>query len=166
MSTSAPSTLEEVIRRSGESWLIDSFGNAEESIRHLRQTLESVNRLACERLKDDAPDLSDAAILELYQQHPLKVRTFLQALGGTRTPDMLLMAWRVIQGMEIKEVSLSYQRQKDFRLRVVLESPDGEVDEAYDSSNVHDFALLRHIGAMTVDGQPILQGFYALRLKD
>ena len=66
-----------------------------------------------------------------YERNPQKVRGFFQALGGTRTPEMLLMVWRIIQGMEIKDIQLSYQRQQAFEVRVVLQSPYGEEDAPY-----------------------------------
>ena len=78
---------------------------------------------------------------------------------------MLLMVWRIIQGMEIKDIQLSYQRQQTFQVRVVLQSPYGEEDEPYHSSNIHDFALLRQIGIHEVSGRPVFDGFYALKLR-
>ena len=78
---------------------------------------------------------------------------------------MLLMAWRIIQGMEIKNVDVAYNRQQDFRLSVTLESPYGDRDEIYESSSIQDFVLFRHIGIMEVDGRPVFDGFYALKLK-
>ncbi len=164
MSTVQPSTLETAIRRSGEDWLIDWLGPKDEAIDHLRGTLDAVNRLAHERLGASAPNLSEDAILAEYNRHPQQVRGFFQALGATRTPDMLLMAWRVIQGAAIKSVDLSYRRQKSFEVRVVLESPYGGNDETYASTHVQDFALFRHIGVLEIDGRPVFDGFYALKL--
>ena len=113
----------------------------------------------------DKPDLSEDAIVAEFARNPQKVRGFFQALGGTRTPDMLLMAWRIIQGMEIKEIQLSYQRQQAFEVRVVLQSPYGGEDAPYISSNIHDFALLRQIGVHEVSGRPVFDGFYALKVR-
>ena len=79
---------------------------------------------------------------------------------------MLLMAWRIIQGMEIRDVQLSYQRQQSFSFRVVLESPDGEQDPPYDSTNIQDFALFRHVGILEIDRRPVFDGFYPLRVRE
>ena len=61
---------------------------------------------------------------------------------------MLLMAWRIIQGMEIKDLRLTYRRQQAFEASVILESPYGEEDAPYTSSKIQDFALLRHLGIL------------------
>src|SRR5437773_1690850 len=112
MSTEHPSNLEEAIRQSGEGWLIDWFAPPTEAMNELRRKLDEVDRRAQDRLGGDAPDLSESSLLSEYIRNPQRVRGFFQALGGTRSPDMLLMAWRIIQGMEIKEIRLSYHRQQ------------------------------------------------------
>jgi hypothetical protein len=78
---------------------------------------------------------------------------------------MLLMVWRIIQVMEIKDVQLSYLRQRSFLLRVILESPHGEEDEPYESDKISDFALFRHIGIMEIGNSPVFDGFYPLRVR-
>jgi hypothetical protein len=78
---------------------------------------------------------------------------------------MLLMVWRIIQGMEVREIQVNYQRQQSFEVRVVLESPYGEVDHPYISRNIHDFALFRHIGILEIGGAPVFDGFYTLRVR-
>jgi hypothetical protein len=164
MSTVHPATLEEAIRQSGEGWLIDWFAPKEQAMDHLRRTLDLVHQRARERLGGNAPDLSEEAVVAEYGRNPQRVRGFFQALGGTRTPEMLLMVWRIIQGMEIKTVQLSYQRQQAFDVRVVLESPYGDEDEDYRSTNIHDFALFRHVGTHEISGRPVFEGFYALKV--
>lgn len=75
------------------------------------------------------------------------------------------MVWRIIQGMKIKGVDLSYQREKAINIRVILESPLGVEDLPYESTNIFDFALLRHIGMMEIDDGPVFDGFYPLRVR-
>src|SRR5262249_29457911 len=144
MSTSALTTLEEAIRHAGEGWLIDWFAPPENAIPHLLQLLKAVQRESQARLGGNAPDFSEESLLREYQRNPQQVRAFFQALGGTRTPEMLLMVWRIIQGMEVKDLQFIYRRRESFEMRVVLESPYGEADEHYLSTNIGDFALLRH----------------------
>lgn len=165
MSTSILSTLEEAIRHSGEGWLIDTYAPPENAMSHVLQTLAAVQHEAQMRLGGDAPNLSEAALLHEYRRNPNRVRGFFQALGGTRTPQMLLMVWRIIQGMEVREIQLRYQRQQAFEVRVVLESPYGEQDAPYVSQNIHDFSLFRHVGIMEIGGAPVFDGFYALRVQ-
>lgn len=165
MSTASPTTLEEAIRHAGEEWLIGSFDRPETAMNRIFQTLAAVQQEAQRRLGDGAPDLTEAALVHEYHRNPLRVRGFFQALGGTRTPAMLLMVWRIIQGMEVKEVRMRYQRQQSFELQVTLESPTGELDPPYNSQNIHDFALFRHIGILEIGGTPVFNGFYALRVR-
>ena len=165
MSTVRPSNLEEAIRQSGESWIIDWFAPPERAIEYIMQTLDAVNRRAAERLGGNAPNFSEESIVREFHRHPQSVRGFFQALGGTRTPDMLLMVWRIIQGMEIKDIQLGYHRQDSFRLRVVLESPYGNSEETYESENIQDFVLIRHVGIMEISGKPVFDGFYPLKVR-
>jgi hypothetical protein len=157
--------LEEAIRHAGEGWLIDWFEPRDQAMSHLRQSLENVARRAGERLGGNAPNLSEAALVDLYNKYPHKVKGFFQVLGGTRTPDILLMAWRIIQGMEIKNIEMDYHRQDHFVIRVTLESPYGEGDELYESSAIQDFTVFRHIGTMEISGKPVFDGFYPLKVK-
>ena len=165
MSTSALSPLENAIRESGEGWLIDRYVPPEKAIEHLRSVLHETGAQARQRFGASAPDFSEETIANEFARHPQQVRGFFQALGGTRTPDILLMAWRILQGMKVKDVQLAYRRQQLFELRVVLESPDGKEDRPYVSQKIQDFALLRHIGILELGGQPIFEGFYPFRVR-
>jgi hypothetical protein len=166
MSVSSSATLEDVIRLSGEGWIIDWFVPREKAIDHIRDTIASVSCRAKERFGDRVQPPTEEVLVDEYRRNPARMRGFFQALGGTRTPDMLLMVWRIIQGMEIKEVRLDYQRALTFELRVVIKSPGGEEDKPYVSDNIHDFALFRHIGILEIDNRPVFDGFYALRIRE
>lgn len=165
MSTNPPTNLEEAIRQSGEGWLIDWFSPPSEAMNHILRILSEVDQRAIARLGGNAPTVSDSSLLTEYKRNPQKVKGFFQALGAARDPEMLLMAWRIIQGMEIKTIELSYFRQKSFDVRVVLESPDGEEDEVYTSKNINDFKLFRHIGILEIDARPVFDGFYPLNVR-
>lgn len=165
MTTPSFQTLEEIIRHAREDWLVQYFAPPSEEIGHIRRTLEDVTRLAVERLGGDAPDVREPALVKEYERHPVQVKAFLQALGGTRTAAMLLMAWRVIQGMEIKTVYMEYLRRDSFRLRVILGSPYSNNDEEYESPNINDFSLLRHFAVMEINHKPVFDGFYPLRVR-
>jgi hypothetical protein len=165
MSNPTPANLEEAIRQSGESWLIDWFAPPEKALEHLSQTIDAVRQTAQMRLGRNAPNITEATLLHEYIRNPARVRGFFQTLGGSRTPEMLLMVWRIIQGMEIKSVEFTYLRQDSFKMRIVLESPYGEEDTPYETSQIQDLSLLRHIGIMEISGRPVLDGFYPLRVK-
>jgi hypothetical protein len=165
MSTNPPADLEEAIRQSGEGWLIDRFAPPSEAISIIRRTLGEIDRQGKARLGENAPDLSESALLAEYKRNPQRVRGFFQALGVSGTPEMLLMAWRIIQGMEIKSVELTYLRQQSFQMKVVLESPDGKEDKPYNSENINDFKIFRHIGIMKIERNPVFDGFYPLNVR-
>jgi hypothetical protein len=156
-------TLEDAIRKSGEGWIIDTFAPKEAAIGHILQTLGAVDRLAGVRLGKSAPNLSAQALVEEFGRNPARVRGFFQILGGSRTPEMLLMVWRIMQGMEIEEVRFSYRRHHEFHVFVVLVSPSGEADAPYESSDINDFAIFRHIGVLQINNRPVFDGFYPLR---
>lgn len=164
MTDSTPQNLEDAIRQAGEGWLIDTFSPSDRAIDHIRQTIEDVRQEAMNRFQGNTPDLTEDSLVQDYCRRPQQVRGFFQALGGTRTPEMLLMVWRIIQGMEIKNVSISYQRQQSFAVKVILVSPYGEEDPPYTSNNINDFALFRHIGLSEIGTRPVMDGFYAMRV--
>ncbi len=165
MSITAPVDLEQAIRQSGEGWVIDGFAPSSEAMLFIHRALGEVDGRAKSRFGGNAPDFSEPALLAEYARNPLRVRGFFQALGVSRTPDMLLMAWRIIQGMAIKEVELAYLQRESFEMRVVLESPYGEEDESYQSTDIDDFRIFRHIGVMKLGDHPIFDGFYPLRVR-
>jgi hypothetical protein len=90
------SSLEEAIRDCGEGWLIDMFPPPDQAISRIRRTLADVNELAIQRLGPTAIDLSEQSVIAHYNRYPAKVKGFFQVLGGTRSPEILLMAWRII----------------------------------------------------------------------
>jgi len=110
-----------------------------------------------------APD----ALASEATQNPQKVRAFLQALGSTPSPDMLVMVWRILQGLSIREVELTYREQDHFRFRVQLARTSDDVDsvEEYRSDDINDATLIRHFGIATIGGRPLFDGFFPLRLK-
>lgn len=77
---------------------------------------------------------------------------------------MLVMVWRVLQGARIREAQMEYRELNAFRLRFTL--ADGERTDVYESYDISDAVLLRHLGIAKVQGQPLFDGFYALRLAD
>jgi hypothetical protein len=165
MSTSSL-TLEDAIRQSGAGRLLKRFDTPAAAIDHISKKLLEVNAEAKRRLGADAPELTETILLSESGRNSQHVRGFLQALASNSTPAMLLMAWRIIQGMNVKEIQVAYLRKSKFEVTVVLESPYGVSDDPYISSTIHDFTLLRHFGIIEISGRPVFEGFYALRLPD
>lgn len=163
MMTTTGDPLESAIRDAGEGWLLDYFAPRSKAIEHIRATIAAVGD--CARAKGVMTTIDEAAIVAEYQRNPHRIRAFFQALGGTRTPEMLLMAWRVMEGMEVYSMTLRYERQRSFELRIRLSSPYGGDPEEYASTKINDAALLRHFGIMEVDEQPFFDGIYPLRTR-
>ncbi len=166
MSTSSDLNLEQAIRDSGEAWVLDRHAPRHEAMNFIRSQLAAIRDEAKDRFPDSAQDLSEESLVAEFHDNPRQARAFFQALGGIRTPEMLLMAWRVIKGSEIHEIEIAYRRKDLFLARVFLESPEGVEPRPYESERIHDFALFRHIGILEVAGRPVFDGFYALQVRD
>lgn len=164
MTTSTSRTLEDVIRDSGEMWMLDQFPSREQGLNHIRTTIEAVRQAAHARGLSAQKMPSEEGLVREYGRNPAHVRAFFQALSGTCTPQMLLMVWRILQGVSIKAVNLSYGYQGSFSASIVLQAIDGTNDPPYESTDIFDFALFRHLGILKIDGKPVLEGFYALQL--
>ncbi|MBI4580709.1 MAG: hypothetical protein HY718_13465 [Planctomycetes bacterium] len=160
MTAQEDDALRRLIRSAGEEWLIESPEPSDKVLAGLRSAIDEVNRLAAERLGRSSPRIDVDSLVREQERNPHKVRAFLQALGSTESPEMLLMVWRILEGRGIQSVHLEYRLQKTFSLHVCLQSVHGEPDEKYKSANVYDAVLLRHLGIMTMDNEPILDGFY------
>jgi hypothetical protein len=80
---------------------------------------------------------------------------------------MLLMVWRILQGLSIREVAMNYRELEAFSLSVTLALPGEEQDEleTYSTHDINDAALLRNFGITTVDGRPLFDGFFPRRKK-
>lgn len=155
--------LEAVIRDAGEDRLIDDYAPRSEAMPRVLRLLRDTRELAKARGLGASVPLDELAIAREYPRNPLHVKAFLQALRTTSTPAMLLMIWRIIQGMEIQSVHVSHERRRSFEMRVVLRSPYEGEDEIYESFVAGDLRLLRHVGAYEIDGKPVFDGFYAQR---
>jgi len=152
MSQIAVDSFETLIRDAGEGYLIDLFRPRESALAHLR------------RLLADAK-LTPEDLLNEYKHNPHKVRAFLQVLA-TASPRMLVMVWRILHGMQVASVEMEYQARSKFHLRVRLSSPDDPAGtEQYESTDIDDAVVLRHLGVMKMNGHPFFDGFYALNLS-
>lgn len=168
MSQSSTEILEALLRKNGLGWLLDMVPPKDQAI---SAYINLLNRLAAEYLSrcGVAAPFSPEALQAEAERNPHKVQAFLQLLRPNRSPAMLVMVWRVLQGLSIRAVSLNYRECESFRLNVTLARPgDGGQDqlEAYESDDINDAALLRHLGVTKVSGRPRFDGFYALRLYD
>lgn len=164
MTPESPVVLEELLRGNGLGWMIDLYAPPESAIPFLMNRLDGLTSAFENRFGHDV-SFAPEQLRSEAQRNPHKVRAFLQALAATGKTDMLLMVWRILQGLSIRRVTLDYVEQDSFRLVVVLARP-GQSEaglEEYSSDDVNDAKLLRHFGITTLDGRPLFDGFFPLK---
>ena len=165
MSVHSTGSLESLLRKCGLGWKIDGHAPPEDAIPHIVRLLDAATDEAHQRFGSAAPEFTEEAISAEYERNPHKVEAFLQVLGSVKSPSILVLIWRILQGMEIDTLDVQYQKQESFRLRVVLRSPyDAESPETYESQDISDAVFLRHLGIAKVNDRPVFDGYYALRL--
>jgi hypothetical protein len=166
MTPESPAILERLLRDNDLGWMIDMYAPRERAVPFL---LEQLARLTAEFRSRFGYEVSFApeTLRAEVERNPHKIRAFLQALGVSGNPDMLLMVWRILQGLSIREVTMNYREQKSFSFSATLARPGQEHDEleTYHTDDINDAALLRHFGITTVDKQPLFDGFFPLRKK-
>jgi hypothetical protein len=155
--------FEQVIRASGQGWLIDWYAPKDQALPHLRKILADANARGQVRLGGNAPMLTPETLIAEYRRNPHKVNAFLQVIGSVATPDILVMVWRILLGMNIAELTLNYLSEQSFNMTVRLSSQGGG-DEIYESHDIDDAVILRHLSVMKMDNKPIFDGFYPLNL--
>lgn len=166
MSTAITDPFEAMIRDAGEDWLLDWYAPPQDALPHLREILRSADDVARERLGGNAPRLTPEALVTMYAENPHKVRAFLQVLGSVASPHMLVMVWRILHGMGIEAIRMGYDATEPFHLYVRLSSPYAHgTAEEYESSDIDDAVVLRHLGTLKMGNQGIFDGFYAFNLS-
>ncbi len=156
------SSLEDLVRHAGSGWMLDPVESVHSQGNFLERIIGQVRDTARDRLMDSL-DFTPERLVAAYKKSPQKIRAFIQALGESSTPEMLLMVWRVIHGMTIERLTIHYILEQDFHLEVRLQSPSGDPMETYESNDVDDLALVRHFAITKTAGRPVVDGFYPLR---
>jgi hypothetical protein len=166
MTPDSPTALERLLRDLDLGWMIDMYAPRDRAVPFL---LERLERLAAEfrtRFQHDVSFAPETLRAEA-ERNPHKIQAFLHALRISGSPEMLLMAWRILQGLSIREVTMNYREQEMFNLSVTLARPGGRQDEleTYRTDDITDAALLRHFGITTVDRRPLFDGFFPVRKR-
>ena len=166
MTPESPAILERLLRDNDLGWMIDMYAPRERAVPFL---LEQLARLTVEFRKRFHYEVSFApeTLVTEADRNPHKIRAFLQAIGVSGNTDMLLMVWRLLQGLGIRDVTMTYHEQEAFSLTVRLARPGEEPDEwdQYHTDDINDAALLRHFGITTVDNRPLFDGFNPYRRR-
>lgn len=156
--------FEQIIRDSGQGWLIDWYAPKEQALPDLRTILATANARGRQLLDEDAPELTPDSLVREYARNPHKVSAFLQVVGSVATPDILVMVWQILEGRAISHLTVNYLSKQVFQMTVRLESEFGGDDEIYESHDIDDAVILRHLGVMKMGGAPIFDGFYPLNV--
>jgi hypothetical protein len=163
MNTESAAILEHLIRQYGLGWLIDMSAPPEEAIPFFLEQLEQISAEHRKRF-DEGIRLSPESLRTESERNPHRIRAFLQALGVSRNPEMLLMVHQLLQGRTIREVTMEYHEQESFHLRITLDRQGSESEEGekFETDDISDAALLRHLGITHADGRPLFHGFFPL----
>jgi hypothetical protein len=166
MTPESPVVLERLLRDNGLAWMIEMYEPRERAVPVL---LEQLAKLTSEFRSRFGYNVSFApeTLGAEAERNPHKIRAFLQALGATGKTEMLLMVWRILQGLSIREVAMSYREQEAFSLSVTLARPGEKQDEleTYRTDDINDATLLRNFGITTLGRRPLFDGFFPLRKK-
>jgi hypothetical protein len=157
MSQQSATVLERLLQNNGLGGLIE--------VSRLLEQLERVELEYRKRIGVTVP-FSPEALESEAAQNPHKVRAFLQAMRASRSPEMLVMVWRILQGLSIRHVEVKYREQEEFRLTVILALPEGAQDPPYQSRDIFDVRLLPHFGCSTIGDKPLFEGFYPFPVRD
>jgi hypothetical protein len=144
--------------------MIDLFPPPDEAVDYWLNILATVGHEYQRRFGDPSINFSEEMLAAEFEQSPHKVAAFLQAISGTKSPQMLVMAWRILQGMEIESIELGYQKNLSFSLIMKIKSPYSS-PEVYESEDIDDAKLIRHLGIMKIGGKPVFDSLYPLRLE-
>lgn len=168
MSQSSPEILEALLRKYRLGWMIDMYAPRDQAIPACLALLDRIEAEYRARFQV-AVSFQPATLQAEAERNSHKVQAFLQLLRPNLSAVMLVMVWRVLQGHSIREISMNYRERDSFQLSFTLAKlGDTGQDqlESYESTDISDAALLRHLGTAKVDGRPLFEGFYALRLCD
>ncbi len=164
MSQQSSAVLEQLLRDNDLGWTIDLPRSKDPALDSLLDRLDKATHEYRRRIRVEVSFAPEALAAEA-KNNPHKIRAFLQSLLTTRSPEMLVMVWRILQGLSIREVAMNYREQETFSLVVVLALPEAQPDarESYRSEDINDAGLVRHFGITTVNGKPLFDCFLPLR---
>ncbi|HEY7329945.1 MAG TPA: hypothetical protein VH592_20080 [Gemmataceae bacterium] len=166
MNQQSAAILEQLLRDNGLGWMIDRPESKDLALSSLLQQLDKVGAEHSRRIQTNV-SFTPQALATVAERNPHKIQAFLQALAITRSPEMLVMVWRILQGLSIRKVEMNYQELDIFRLTIVLAPPRlGQAEEeSYHSQDINDAALVRHFAITTINGKPLFEGFFPLWKK-
>jgi hypothetical protein len=140
MSQSSAEILEALLRKNGLGWMIDMYAPRDQAIPAYLDLLSRIAaeyRSRCGVAVSFAPEVLQAEA----ERNPHKVQAFLQLLRPNRSPAMLVMVWRVLQGLSIRDVIMNYRERDSFRLSFTLAR---QADSGQRTGSVGDLRISGH----------------------
>lgn len=166
MSTIHIDPLEELVRDCQMGQLIDWY-----SLETIKEVLEQTAGEAKRRYANDAFGFSSRELRDKFDRFSDDVRAFFQAFAATFEPALLVMAWEMIQGIEIETLEVSFKHKCHFSMQVKLRRdgtihPDwDEHADTFESENIFDLRLVRHFVPFRVKQGPLIASFHSLFLR-
>ena len=155
--------LEKLIEDAGFGWGLRLFSPQKDAAAFYSARLDQLDEfMASQGLGKSGPTV--AIIESLCEHSPFRADAILEAIISIKSPQILCAAWRIIQGMTVQSLTVDYAHCKRFDLTVTLKSPYGD-SEVYRSDDIDDLPFIRHLGKCKLGGQPLLNGFHALKRK-
>lgn len=137
-------------------WFLCDAERYAERVKGIEDKLESFSQLVKSK---NGIELSDP--LGEFLKHQDSMKPLVQMLVSPVTVEMLVMAYFVMIGMDVKKVNLEYELEERVNLSVVLEDSGKMKEHKFESNSIWDLEVLGHFGIMKVNEKPILNGFYA-----
>lgn len=152
----ATNDVSRALAAAGYSWILQE-PDQEQILRKIANEIDEFIEAYCDQFHV-TPDP-----FALLNENPSKGIAFFQSyIGPPHSVEIRMLIWHLLAGAEIVSVNLTYEKNGEFRLAVIAESPYGEPAE-FTSGDAWDFRALRHIGLIGMGDGAILDGYYALR---
>lgn len=153
--------LEKLLKARGFEWAIRAYSPSDKAAAHYAEKFSEIEKFMVDRgIGNSAPAFDD--LVSLQDSNPYKLDAFLEALVSLRSSEMIVGAWRMIQGMQLQSLELIFENASSFALKVSLNSPYGET-EVYSTNDIDDMNFVRHLMKSKSGDRPIINGFFALR---
>ena len=153
--------ITELLQARSFDWAIKAYSPSDQAASHFAKKLDDLKSFMEQRkLGECVPTIM--SLQSLGRTNFYKLDAFLEALVSLRTSEMVVAAWRIIQGMQVDKIEMQFEYGKSFALKVSLLSPYGEY-ENYSTIDSDDMNFLRHLIKSKSDHRPIINGFFALR---
>ena len=120
MSLQSTEVLKHLLKNNGLDWVMDIFGRNDRFLPNCIKQLDRITDAYRARGFDVAVSFTPESLETAAAKNSLKVRAFLQAFCVASSPEMLVMVWRILEGLRIQEIKMLYLGGHTFELTVAL----------------------------------------------